>query len=100
MAKKLEIVIEPFKDFYPCSNCRKYGMVEGGTPQSIALTVTSVGDKGVKSPPVFYCFNCANKDFIADIKQDLSAIRKKEYSNQFENYSKVEKRKWFGKDEN
>ncbi|CAG8741546.1 206_t:CDS:2 [Racocetra persica] len=73
MVKKLEIVINPLENFHNCNGCLKYGVVEASTPQTIALTVASISDKGVKSPPLYYCFNCADSDFITNIRREITA---------------------------
>ncbi|CAG8740706.1 16828_t:CDS:2 [Cetraspora pellucida] len=89
MSKKLEIVINPLKDFHNCNGCRNYGAVEANTPQTIALMVTKISDKGIKFPPLYYCCNCADSDFITYIRGEIAATDSLGYKTEEPTYCLV-----------
>nr|CAG8599431.1 1471_t:CDS:2 [Entrophospora candida] len=48
MAREFKISTTPLKEFQTCSNCiLKLGLREANTPRTIAVTVTSMGEKGI-----------------------------------------------------
>ena len=90
MAREFKISTTPLKEFQTCSNCiLKLGLREANTPRTIAVTVTSIGEKGVNLPPFYYCFDCAETDFIIDIKKEIFEERSKKNLEGYKNLSKI-----------
>jgi len=90
MARELKISTKPLKEFRTCSNCiLKFGSREANTPRTIVVTVINIGEKGVNLPPFYYCFDCAETDFIRDIKKEIFEERSRKNLEGYKDLSKM-----------
>jgi hypothetical protein len=90
MAREFKISTTPLKEFKTCSNCLiKYDLREASTPRTIIVTITEIGEKGSNLPPFYYCFDCAETDFIRDIKKEIFEERSKKSLEGYKDLSKM-----------